>query len=65
MRELKLGLVEKIVITRPGVESGRNWGALPGTLEEKYAPFMEPFNDVLEETLSNAANDEDSIKVAA
>jgi phosphate starvation-inducible PhoH-like protein len=49
--QLKLGLVEKIIITRPGVESGRNWGALPGTLEEKYAPFMEPFNDVLEERL--------------
>jgi phosphate starvation-inducible PhoH-like protein len=49
--QLKLGLIDKIIITRPGVESGRNWGALPGTLEEKYAPFMEPFNEVLEERL--------------
>ena len=49
--QLKLGLIEKLIITRPGVEAGRNWGALPGTLEEKYAPFMEPFNEVLEERL--------------
>ena len=28
--QLKLGIIDKIIITRPGVESGRNWGALPG-----------------------------------
>ena len=49
--QLKLGLIEQIIITRPGVEAGRNWGALPGTLEEKYAPFLEPFQDVLIERL--------------
>ena len=49
--QLKQGLCEKLIITRPVIESGRNMGALPGTLEEKFAPFMKPFNSVLEERL--------------
>jgi len=38
---LKEGEIDTLIITRPGVEAGRNWGALPGELEEKFAPFME------------------------
>tara|TARA_R110000824_G_scaffold107219_7_gene253263 strand:+ start:821 stop:1492 length:672 start_codon:yes stop_codon:yes gene_type:complete len=34
--------VEKIVITRPVVESGRGIGFLPGTLTEKVHPYMVP-----------------------
>tara|TARA_R100000005_G_scaffold15034_1_gene6159 strand:+ start:1470 stop:2042 length:573 start_codon:yes stop_codon:yes gene_type:complete len=34
--------VEKIVITRPVVESGRGIGFLPGTLTEKIHPYMVP-----------------------
>lgn len=34
--------VEKIVITRPVVESGRGIGFLPGTLIEKVHPYMVP-----------------------
>lgn len=49
--QIKEGLFENLIITRPGVEAGKNWGALPGTLEEKFAPFMEPFEDVLKERL--------------
>lgn len=49
--QLKLGVIDKLIITRPGVEAGRNWGALPGELEEKFSPFMEPFVDVLTERL--------------
>ena len=45
------GKIDQILITRPGVESGRDWGALPGELEDKFAPFMEPFMDVLNERL--------------
>lgn len=36
------GRVEKIVITRPVVESGRGLGFLPGTLTEKVAPYLVP-----------------------
>ena len=49
--QLKAGLVERLIISRPGIQAGKDFGALPGTLEEKYKPYMEPFNDVLEERL--------------
>jgi len=34
------GHIDKIVLTRPNVETGRSLGALPGTLEEKIDPYM-------------------------
>jgi len=34
--------IEKIVITRPVVESGRGLGFLPGTLTEKVQPYLVP-----------------------
>lgn len=37
--------IDKIIITRPNIESGKSLGYLPGELEEKYAPYLEPFND--------------------
>lgn len=36
------GRVEKIVITRPVVESGKGLGFLPGTLTEKVMPYLVP-----------------------
>lgn len=48
---LKNGEIERIIITRPGVEAGESFGFLPGELEEKYAPYIEPFKDVLVERL--------------
>jgi phosphate starvation-inducible PhoH-like protein len=38
--------IQKIIVTRPNVETGRGLGFLPGTLEEKYAPYLEPFDNV-------------------
>ena len=38
--------VEKIIVTRPVIESGRGLGFLPGTFEEKIHPYLVP---VLEE----------------
>lgn len=38
--------VDKIILTRPNVETGRGLGFLPGTLEEKYAPYLDPFDQV-------------------
>lgn len=43
--------VAKIIITRPNVEVGRSMGFLPGTLEEKYHPYLEPFQQAFEQTL--------------
>lgn len=38
--------VERIIVTRPNVEATRSLGYLPGELEEKYAPYLEPFEGV-------------------
>lgn len=44
--------VNKIVITRPHVAVGRDMGYLPGTLEEKSAPWALPVLDILERHLT-------------
>lgn len=43
--------VSRIILTRPNVETGRGLGFLPGTLEEKYAPYLDPFDQVFERSL--------------
>lgn len=43
--------IDRIILTRPNVETGRGLGFLPGTLEEKYAPYLEPFDGVFERSL--------------
>ncbi len=46
-------LYERVFITRPLVHIGKDTGALPGTLEEKLAPYIAPFYDNLEVLFSN------------
>lgn len=43
--------VNKIIITRPNVEAGPSLGFLPGTLEEKYYPYLAPFENVFTKLL--------------
>jgi len=43
--------ISRIILTRPNVEAGRGLGFLPGDLTEKYAPYLEPFQQILEHTL--------------
>jgi len=43
--------IRKIILTRPNIETGRGLGFLPGTLEEKYAPYLEPFNEIFNRSL--------------
>jgi phosphate starvation-inducible PhoH-like protein len=38
--------IRQIVLTRPPVEAGTKLGHLPGTLDEKYAPYLAPVEDV-------------------
>lgn len=46
--------VSKIILTRPNVETGRGLGFLPGELEEKYAPYLDPFDSVFTKTLGKS-----------
>lgn len=43
--------VSKVILTRPNVETGRGLGFLPGTLEEKYAPYLLPFDAIFNKAL--------------
>lgn len=50
---LKNGHIERIIVTRPAVESGESLGFLPGEMDEKYEPYFRPVKDALEEYLGS------------
>lgn len=52
--ELEARRVSRLVITRPAVEAGEELGFLPGEIEEKFAPYLAPFRDVLDERLGKS-----------
>ena len=45
----KEGTIDQIVVTRPAVSADEDLGFLPGTLEQKMAPWTRPIFDVLRE----------------
>ena len=60
--------VQKVVITRPIVEAGESLGYLPGTFEDKIAPYLLPLldalNDLVGPTMSKRLLDEGKIEFA-
>lgn len=44
---LKKGLYDKCVISRPNISMGSSLGLLPGTISEKYEPYLLPLIDVM------------------
>lgn len=46
--------VDKIIITRPVVEAGESLGFLPGELDEKYEPYLQPLRAVFVERLGRS-----------
>ena len=50
---LKQKKVKRIVLTRPAVEAGENLGFLPGDLNEKLDPYMQPLYDALRDMIPN------------
>ena len=54
IKMLQEGLVDKIVVTRPAVSVDEDLGFLPGTLNEKMAPWTRPIFDVLAEYYDQA-----------
>lgn len=45
---LKENKIQRIILTRPAVESGENLGFLPGDLKEKVDPYLRPIYDALD-----------------
>jgi len=51
---LEEGIIDRIIVTRPAVEAGESLGFLPGEIEEKFDPYLQPFRDVLNERLGKS-----------
>ena len=51
VKALKDKQVKRIILTRPAVEAGENLGFLPGDLNEKLDPYMQPLYDALRDML--------------
>ena len=49
IKQLKEGMISKIIITRPAVSVDEEHGFLPGTLNQKMEPWTRPIMDVFEE----------------
>jgi phosphate starvation-inducible PhoH-like protein len=46
------GQIDKIIFTRPSISVDENIGFLPGTLEEKMAPWIRPLFDIIHNFIS-------------
>ncbi|MCV6630398.1 MAG: PhoH family protein [Flavobacteriaceae bacterium] len=51
VKALKEKKVKRIILTRPAVEAGENLGFLPGDLNEKLDPYMQPLYDALRDMI--------------
>jgi len=49
VKKFKEGSIDRIIVTRPAVSVDEDLGFLPGTLEQKMAPWTRPIFDVLRE----------------
>lgn len=54
LKYLLEGDFDRLILTRPVVTAGEDLGFMPGTLEEKMAPFLYPLLDALEDHLGKA-----------
>ena len=52
VRHFLMGAYEKLIFTRPSVSVDEDIGYLPGTLEEKMAPWVRPIYDILYQFIS-------------
>lgn len=51
VKALKAKKIRRIILTRPAVEAGENLGFLPGDLNEKLAPYLQPLYDALRDMI--------------
>jgi phosphate starvation-inducible PhoH-like protein len=52
VRYFLMGIYDKLIFTRPSVSVDEDLGFLPGTLEDKMAPWIRPIYDVLHQFIS-------------
>ena len=47
------GKTNKIILTRPNVSPSESLGFFPGSINEKMAPWVAPFTDIIRQQLGN------------
>lgn len=52
--QLKSGKISQLLITRPAVEVGESLGFLPGEMDQKFAPYLTPVLEILNERLGKS-----------
>jgi len=52
---LMQGEINKVICTRPIVSCGNDIGILPGDVDEKFAPYMQPIMDVFNQRIGKSA----------
>lgn len=52
---LQSGIVSRIILTRPYVPAGEKLGFIPGTIEDKFAPYLEPYLDCFNDRIGKQA----------
>jgi phosphate starvation-inducible protein PhoH len=52
VKNFLMGRYEKMIFTRPAVSTDEDLGFLPGTLEDKMAPWIRPIYDILYKFMS-------------
>ncbi len=45
------GRLDQMILTRPAISVGKDWGLVPGTIDEKFAPYIGPYMAILGERL--------------
>jgi phosphate starvation-inducible PhoH-like protein len=45
--------IQKIILVRPAVDAGESIGFLPGDIQEKFNPYLQPFYDSLHSLMPN------------
>jgi len=54
---LEKGIYKKLIVSKPVIPVGKDIGYLPGTKEEKMAPWIQPIRDNLEFLIGSEQND--------
>jgi phosphate starvation-inducible PhoH-like protein len=52
---LQANIVSTIILTRPYVPAGEKLGFIPGTVEDKLAPYLEPYMDAFVDRIGKQA----------
>lgn len=65
IKALQDNACDRIVLTRPAVESGEELGFLPGSLDDKIAPYMKPLYDSIVKLKGKKADPMNQLKSIA